>query len=447
MNISGPNRRFRRGNRSALITAAVFAAVIAVNLAVHRLPTSFLRQDLSAAGLFDLTPPTQQLLADLREDITITMYYEPAFLDSRIRTVIQRYADASPYIHPELVNLTERPNAGENRTVVVSSAQRSRTIPFDDIVVIDAWEYYTYGERVETGFDGEGQLTGAIEYVTGGTEQRIYVTQGHTETELSDSLLAMLSKANYQVEPVNLLRDGMPPECQALLLNEPQTDLAQSEYELLTQYLQNGGAVVLLAADHLPQQPRLRALMEACGVRVSENYVAELERYYQESYFEFFPLLSRSHPITADIDGNTLALVTQAFGMVITPREGVETVSFMDTTDRAVSMMDGAQRNGPYSIAAEARFSGGGRAIVCTAPTLIYAQITDAFSNAANLSIFMNALGQLLGESGTAIPIRSLKVTYNTTTASGAVSLSAVLVLPLVILLGGFAYWYRRRNM
>ena len=51
-------------------------------------------------------------------------------------------------------------------TIVVSCEDtgKTTTVSFDDILVLDEYSYYYYGTESYTEFDGEGQLTGAVNY-------------------------------------------------------------------------------------------------------------------------------------------------------------------------------------------------------------------------------------------------------------------------------------------
>ena len=306
--------------------------------------------------------------------------------------------------------------------------------------------YYNSGVRTETSFDGEGQLTSAIAYVTGSADYTIYVTEGHQESELSNTVTASLGKSNYTIKSVNLMQAGLPGDCNLLIINDPKTDFAENELELVRGKLADGGGVMLLS-ENLHEQPRLKSLLESMGITVTDGYVAELERYYQQSYYEFFPVLSTESTITAGIDSNSLALVTEALGMRLSAAEGVTLTSFMDTSAYAAGVIAGQRVNGVFSIGASAALVDGGALTVITAPTLIYPEITDAFSNAANLDIFVNAAAELIGsDDTTVIPAHSLQPVYNSVANPGAWSIPCVLLAPALFLAGGFIYWRRRKR-
>ena len=71
-----------------------------------------------------------------------------------------------------------------------------------------------------TGFDGEGQLTSAISYVTSNDLPMMYNIEGHGESSLSSSLESSIKKGNIDVQSLNLLTEGKVPEdADCILIN------------------------------------------------------------------------------------------------------------------------------------------------------------------------------------------------------------------------------------
>ena len=64
---------FKNGAMASVLTAAVLAAVILVNLLVGKLPKKFTQFDLSQNGVYSIGEDTKQLLAGVEQDVTF--YY------------------------------------------------------------------------------------------------------------------------------------------------------------------------------------------------------------------------------------------------------------------------------------------------------------------------------------------------------------------------------------
>ncbi|MCE2603816.1 GldG family protein, partial [Pseudomonas aeruginosa] len=111
-------------------------------------------------------------------------------------------------------------------------------------------------------FDGEGQLTGAINQVTGRENKKIYTTSGHGEAELSSAITNLMNKSGMTTEALNLLMDdSIPEDCDLLLLNGPSSDLTEGESSKLDQYIKKGGKVMVLMAEQGPETGNLINLL------------------------------------------------------------------------------------------------------------------------------------------------------------------------------------------
>ena len=71
---------------------------------------------------------------------------------------------------------------------------KTTTIAFSDILVTDEYSYYTTGSTAATEFDGDGQLTSAVNFVTTDDQKKVYVTTGHGESALSGSVSDLLKR-------------------------------------------------------------------------------------------------------------------------------------------------------------------------------------------------------------------------------------------------------------
>lgn len=82
-------------------------------------------------------------------------------------------------------------------------------ISYDDIYEYgtDSSGYYS----TVTGYDGEGQITSALQYVTREDMPVFYELTGHDETEISGDFLDVLTKANIELESLDLLQNDAVP--------------------------------------------------------------------------------------------------------------------------------------------------------------------------------------------------------------------------------------------
>lgn len=469
----------KHGAYSVGVTAAVVAIVVVLNLIVGQLPEKYRSIDVSNTKIYEISDTSKTLLKNLDQKITMKVLANEEEADERIRTFLSKYSGLSknisvewidPVLHPSVL---EENDASEN-TIIVSCEEtgKTTTVAFSDMIVTDMYSYYYTGTASESEFDGEGQLTGAVNYVVNDAGQQVYRTIGHGEAALSSTINDLMNKNNYQVEEWNLLMEGSVPEdCELLLINAPTKDLTEEERTAIETYLGQGGDVMLLLGEkNAAEMPNFVALMKTYGMEPADGYIADPERCYQGNYYYLFPQLSLSDEM-ADGISSEMVLVINAHGFTVTDaaRDTITTTAFMNSSDHAYAITEEKQTEGAYALGAvavemiedetesesteksettedsetkESRFT------VISAGSLIDSQITDTFTTLENTTIFMNAVtANFDGVENLSIEPKSLSIEYNTVQHIGVFSLLVIIGIPVLILVVGFVVWFKRRKM
>lgn len=473
----------RHGAYSVGLTVLVIAVVIVFNLIVGQIPEAYRNLDVSSTKIYDISDTTTELLDSLDSDVDMTVLAVKDSTDERITTFLSRYAALSDKIHMEWIDPVLHPSAltdydTTENTIVVSCEDtgKTTTVSFDDILVLDEYSYYYYGTESYTEFDGEGQLTGAVNYVTNDTDHTIYQTTGHGESSLSTTITDLMEKNSYTLSEVNLLMTtSVPDDCDLLLMDAPTTDLSADESEMLRSYLADGGKVMILFGDTSSAElPNLSEVLSEYGMEAADGYIADPTRCYQGNYYYIFPELSVSGDM-ADGISSEMVLLTNAHGMnLVDPaRDTISTTSFMSSSDQSYAVTEETQEQGSYSLGAVAtekiensdedtEDTDGGddeaadsdsaeteesRLTVISAGSLIDQSITDAFPQLENTKLFMNAVtANFEGVQNLSIEAKSLGTEYNTMQHVGLLSFLVIFGIPAVILIGGFVVWFRRRR-
>ena len=473
----------RHGAYSVGLTVLVIAVVIVFNLIVGQIPEAYRNLDVSSTKIYDISDTTTELLDSLDSDVDMTVLAVKDSTDERITTFLSRYAALSDKIHMEWIDPVLHPSAltdydTTENTIVVSCEDtgKTTTVSFDDILVLDEYSYYYYGTESYTEFDGEGQLTGAVNYVTNDTDHTIYQTTGHGESSLSTTITDLMEKNSYTLSEVNLLMTtSVPDDCDLLLMDAPTTDLSADESEMLRSYLADGGKVMILFGDtSFAELPNLSEVLSEYGMEAADGYIADPTRCYQGNYYYIFPELSVSGDM-ADGISSEMVLLTNAHGMnLVDPaRDTISTTSFMSSSDQSYAVSEETQEQGSYTLGAVAtekiensdedtEDTDGGddeaadsdsaeteesRLTVISAGSLIDQSITDAFPQLENTKLFMNAVtANFEGVQNLSIEAKSLGTEYNTMQHVGLLSFLVIFGIPAVILIGGFVVWFRRRR-
>lgn len=467
---------WKNGSYSVGLIVLVIAIVIVINMIAGQLPESIRNIDISDNRIYEISDTSREILKDLDQNVTFTVFAEKSSTDDMIKTFLDKYTSLSdkisvewvdPVLHPS--ELTEN-NVSED-TILVSCKEtgKTTTVAFSDILVTDEYSYYTTGTSSATEFDGEGQLTGAVNYVTSDSQKKIYYTTGHGESSFSSSVTDLLDKSNMTEEELNLIMTGeIPEDCDLLFMYSPVTDITEDEQALLKDYIAHGGKVyITLPSEKKEETPNLDALLTSYGMTPADGYIADMSRNYQGNYYYIFPQISAYDEMAEGLSSNMVLLIN-AHGLTITdPETDTITVSsFMDTSDQGYAVTEDSQTEGTYSLGAvatqtlsaedtaEEDTSGDseeeleeGRLTVVAADSLIDPQITDAFSTLENLDLFMNTISANFDDvQNVAIEAKSLQVTYNTMQHAGVISLFLIIGIPLIILVFGFVQWWKRRK-
>ena len=406
--------------------------------------------------------------------------------DDRITTFISKYAALSDKIKVEWIDPVLHPSAlteynTSQNTIYVSceATGKSTTISFDKILVSDSSSYYYSGSSSYTSFDGEGQLSSAVNYVTSDVQKKIYTVTGHGEDSLSTTITDLMTKNNYTTEELNLLMtDSIPDDCDLLLMDGPTNDLSDDEVSLLSGYLGEGGKVMCLLGDTgLASLPKLAGLLKDYGIEGADGYIADPQRCYQNQPYYIFPVMNLSGDM-ADGISSQMVLLMNSRGLTTTDpaRDTITTSAFMTTSEQAYAVTEEDQKQGTYDLGVvatetissdsdssddtssdsdsstdtssdDSTESKQSRLTVISAGSLIDQQITDAFSQLENTQVFMNAVtANFEGVTNLSIEAKSLTTEYNTVQHAGGFSILVVFGIPAVILIGGFVVWFRRRK-
>ena len=480
------NSTWKNGSYSVGMTVAVVAIAIILNLIAGQLPEGIRNIDASDNRIYEITDTSKEILKDLDQEITFTVYAEKDTADDMIKTFLDKYTALSdkitvewvdPVLHP--AELTE--NNVEEDTILVSCEDtgKSTTVGFSDILVSDDYSYYMTGSTSATEFDGEGQLTSAVNFVTSDTQKKIYYTTGHGEGSFSTSASELLEKNNMQEEELNLLMAGAVPEdCDLLFLYAPASDLAEEEVALLENYIAQGGKVYVLLGATDNDMTNLKAFMAKYGIEQADGYIADMARSYQGNYYYIFPEISTYDEMAEGLTSDMVLLINSQGLNITDPQDDSVTVSsFMDTSDQGYAVTQETQEQGTYSLGAVAVQSvqstdedsadadsededsgeaqeddaedtvSEGRLTVVASDSLIDAQVTDSFSTLENLNLFMNTVSANFDDiQNVAIEAKSLEVTYNTMQHAGVISILLIFGIPAVILIYGFVRWWKRRK-
>ena len=445
--------------------------------------------------------------SSLTEDVTLYLLAEDGSEDATLNELLTRYADLSSHIKYEKKDPVLNPSFASSYTdedlasnsVIVVSDKRSKVIPYSDLYESSV-NYQTYSMET-TAFDGEGQVTSAIAYVTTEDLPILYTLTGHEENDLDSSMQSAIEKENIEVQELNLLTAGTVPEdASCLMINAPQKDFSDDETSAILTYLQNGGHAFLVSGYTTTEMPNYHSILEQYGVSIEKGVVLEGDNnhYVSGNPLYLVPEI-QSCDATGSLSGSNsyvLMPIGQSIKTLDSKSDDITVTDMLSSTSSAYLKADPENmeslskeendESGPFTLAAaitEAIGSGSDSEeetetetivegessasqveaeseteaaedaketrLVVLASSQFLTSNTDSAVSGGNTKLLTNALSWMCGQSSSiSIPSKSMQLSYLTLTSANVNlwSIITIAVLPVLFLVTGGVIWLKRRK-
>ena len=473
------NFKAKHAGMAALTTIAVLAGLILFNLLFQSIPAQW---DMTRKKLFSLTDQTTSLIESLDQDVMIYLLSKPGQEPKDIMEVLERYAGASSRISLELIDPDRNPTLisqyseeGQsitNGSVIVVSGSYSRVIDRIDLYSIS---YNQQGQPQVLGMTAEQRVTSALAYVISGREPRIYILEGHNELTLGElNLQDVVTKANYSLAPLNLLKVGtVPSDADVVVILSPKRDLTEKESASLASYLENGGALFISRDLSGADMRHLNSLLERFNLMIAPGIVMEKDSNrllpgMGNNPLFFSPRLPDENPVTDSLKENNLdVFVFTAMAVQETEikKRNLKFTPLLNSSDSSWLRSDlsnpsefrtAGDTPGPIAVAASLaelnRDTGkeDGARIIVLASGQSLAALPGLGQIKANIEFFINSLNWLSNqEESINIPSKSLfrlPVQLNAMQAWAYAGI-CVLLIPLLIIIAASVVLYRRKHL
>lgn len=466
------SRAMKNGAYASAMCALMVVLVVVLNLFIGALPERYTQLDLTDSGVYSLSDETKKLCESVDEDITLYYLARTGGEDSRTLSLLQQYADLSshikvvqkdPVLYPTFGNQYEASDASLG-SVIVYGGDRYRVVDYTDLYQ-QTINYETY--QYETSFDGEGQITSAIAYVSSEDLPKLYIVQGHGESRISSTLSSGLTRQNMETDTLNLLTvDAVPEDADVLLIHAPTKDLSDDEAAKVTSYLENGGTLMLVTnygEYSAAEMPNLTAIAAAYGLSAQEGIVIEGDSSAHLNQYPYYILPTvLSHDITEPLlEEGSNVLVPLAHGIAIaeTLPENVTAQALLTSSSQAYCKTDAYESNslekedgdldGPFDLAAVAENSETGARFIWLPTSYLLDADTDSLVSGANSDLVLNCFAWL-ADSKQSISIHAKDLSMSTITVQSDVAnllgLGITILLPAVLIGIGVGVWLKRRK-
>ena len=450
--------------------AAGMAIVVGLNAGMAMLPETWTSFDVTDQKLYSITDDTREYLDSLDQDVTIYVLLAKDDADNILKKTLTNYEEGSDHITVTYIDPTVNPNFAAQYTdqsvsansLFVVSGDRSTVISYDDIYEYgtDSSGYYS----TVTGYDGEGQITSALQYVTREDMPVFYELTGNDETEISGDFLDVLTKANIELESLDLLQnDAVPADCAALIINGPQSDLSEDDYNKIAAYLEAGGSLfATLDYAAYDQLDRYQKLLADYGISSPGGIVADLDHsyYYQNPYY-LLPYVA-STDVTGDLTGYSSVFAPFMVGLQVSDDDTYTYTTILSTSDSAVAKTHYSQATSYEAEEGdvEGSFIGGlslttgqGGQIYVFGATLMFTDAANDIVSGRNAELFSGVVNGLLAEEDSSqtvvIPVKDYSVSTLTVSANAVLIYGLLwgMLIPIVLIITGIVIWARRRRL
>ncbi len=468
------NKKYlKNGSYSMVITAVFIVIIIVINLIVNELPSSLTQIDISDEKLYSIGDTTKEFLDGLDKDVTIYQIAPEGSQDEVITNLLEKYEDASkhvkvelkdPVVNPKFVTDYTSDDISSNSLIVVCE-DRNKVVDYSSMYERTI-NYNTYSYDT-TGFDGEGQITSAIAYVTSENLPVLYTLEGHGEVKLDSSVQEDIEKANIEIKSLNLLTEGSVPEdTDCLMIISPASDISDDEKDAILEYLENGGKAMIFSDYTGEEMKNFDNILENYGVKREEGIVFEddTQHYAMQIPYYLVPEVKSSDATSDVVSAGYYILAPYAQGItkLDNVRDSLTITSLLTTSESAYSKTnvqsgviekEDGDISGPFDLGVSIKETMGENEteiIYFSTANLMDSQVNQMVSG-GNEQLIMSSLDWMCSSEDAltiSVPSKSLEVSYLTLTAydTSFWSICTIGLIPGFFLVAGFVIWFKRRK-
>ena len=394
--------------------------------------------------------------------------------DEVITSLLKKYEGESehikveqkdPVVNPKFASeyTTDNPSAN---SLIVTCGDRSKVIDYNNMYESDI-DYQTYSYQT-TGFDGEGQITSAIGYVTSENLPILYTLTGHGETELGSTMKEGIEKANMEIKSLNLVSEGSVPEdADCLFIGSPSTDISSDEKDAILEYLENGGKAMIFSDYNENKMENFDEILANYGLERTEGIVFEgdSQHYAMQMPYYILPDVGSAEAVSGMSSDGYMVLAPFAQGIVRAGEVGSTVVvnSLLSTSDQAYSKSnlssgslekEDGDTDGPFDVGVSVTENVDDKEtklVYYSASSLLDSQVNQMVSG-GNEKLVMESLKWMVDTEETvtvSIPSKSLQVSSLMIPGYDASfwKICVMGVIPGFFLVAGFVVWFKRRRV
>ncbi len=482
-------RQVRYGG-NALLMIVLFIGIVALIAFLSQRYSK--RIDLTASHSFSISQQSKKVLDNLPQPVKAWAFFSQTSNRADTETLLKSYTAASGgKFSYEMVDPDARPTL---------ASQYGLTQGDTDIVVLEMG-----AKRQKLTGSAESDITSGLSRISSDTQKVVYLLQGHGERSTDDTsqngvLLAQqaLQGDNYVVKPLSLISapaissttsltstgsltattavtvsggltntaqpqqfGKIPADAAVLVINAPQVPLLDGEWQIVSQWLNNGGKLFVLE-DGLGGPTGIEpSLLADWGLRVRDDLAIDPSGSATGDPATLVIQRGDFSPITKDMRAEAIMPGARSIDVPQQTTQGTTFTPIAQTSSQSWGESDlahlstgvrydpGKDTLGPLTIAltAERDAPGGAKARLALYANSRFS--SDRWINSGgNLDLFVNTVNWL-AEDEQLISIRAqapaVRTLFIPPTDAKLIVFFSVAALPLLVLGLGAVVWWRRR--
>ncbi|MBN1451405.1 MAG: GldG family protein [Anaerolineales bacterium] len=449
-------RQVQYGSNSFILFIAFTGILVVLNILAQQYPQ---RWDVTEDKSHTLAPETIQALQSLPEPVYATAFYSVRLNTETVGQLLEDFkAKSNGNFDYQFMDLDTNP-------VLVNQLG----ITGDGKILLQMGE----NQELVT-FASERELTGGLIRLLNPDKPVLYFLTGEGEHDTENSgeasytrVRQVLESKNYVVNILNLqAQNAIPEDARALVVAGPLVPLTESSLTLIKDFVNNGGDLLVLS-NPVPltqfgdqPDPLAEYLAADWGITLDNNIVVDTNS--PSSPFFAVGAQYALHPITEKMQGIAAIFPYSRSITVSTENTDVSPTVLVLTIDQswgetdfsameeqqALAYDEGADTIGPMTLAAAAENSTTESRVVVFGSSS-FAQDGN-FDFSGNGDMFVNAI-DWLAEQESLIGLTESETITRTFTPPGSLQfiltiVSAICIIPLVIIGAGVYAWVMRRR-
>ncbi|MCK4843262.1 MAG: GldG family protein, partial [Methylococcales bacterium] len=307
--------------KNGLLTLAILSLLIALAWLSQRYTAQI---DLTANASNTLTEASQKILTTLSQPITVSVYIKQPNLQKQIAQLLAKYQYFKADIKVNFIDPTTVPEKA-----------RELNIGPQGIIIV---EYLGRTEKLS--YLDESTLTNALLQLASTNERWITFLAGHGERSPSGRAnfdLGLFGKAlkKYKIkaQSINLAKiSSIPDNSSLLILAAPSVPLLSGEKDIITDYIEKGGNLLLLTD---PDNKQLVEIQDLLGVHKLPGTIVDSSSEVYGIDDPSFVLVSEytNHPVTQNF--NSITVFPLAAALETDPESNFKAEALLKTVARS----------------------------------------------------------------------------------------------------------------